>query len=265
MTQHKVSIVIPLFNPNRQVLNQLVKRLKEQTIKAEVIFEDNGMPEHKALNQGISKSNGDIIVTLDQDCVPSGNLWLENLIAPFEDNEVVATAPSIEFPYEVWKNLSFLNKLLTAKEQMELHNTMDERGCAYRKEILKKIGGFNESRVTVLGDMDTYFKLVKYGKVAYPKNCKVYHIHPVYGFSKLKKEYSYSRGVGISFKIFGLKDYTWWKRVIKMIPLAGAVAMCIRFPKRKHLIMFFFYVLFSPIFQMIHIVAVFDGIIRGDK
>ena len=43
-----------------------------------------------ALNKGIEKSCGDIIVCLSSHCIPANEYWLENLIEPLQRAEVVA-------------------------------------------------------------------------------------------------------------------------------------------------------------------------------
>lgn len=262
----KVSIIIPLFKPDKEIFDRVMKTLKQQTLKAEIILEDEGLLEHQAKNKGIQKAKGDIIVTLDQDCVPSSNEWLEELVKPLiENKKVVASASVYEFPYELWKKLDLMNRVLIIKEQKEIHNAMDERGCAFKKKILEKIGLFNESRKTILGDTDLYLKLKKEGEIAYPPKCKIYHFHPVKNFQRFKKEYDYDRGVGLSFAIYGFNDPAWWMRVLKLIPFFGLAPMWFTFPIKRAPFLFLLYVLITPILYVIFIIGIFDGIIRGDK
>jgi GT2 family glycosyltransferase len=262
----KVSIIIPLFKPDKKVFDRVMKVLKQQTLKAEIILEDEGLPEHIAINKGIKKAKGDIIVTLDQDCIPSSNIWLEELVKPLIENEhIVATASAYEYPYELWKTLDIVNRALTIKEQREIFFVMDERGCAYKKKVLEKVGFFNESRKTILGDIDLYFKLKKEGNIAYPKKSKIYHFHPVSGFKKIRKEYDYARGVGLSFLVYGFKDPVWWRRVLKIIPFFGSFFTWIGFPIKRAPLLFLIYVLLSPLLYVVFIAGIFDGILRGDK
>ncbi len=44
----------------------------------------------KVMNAAASKCSGDILVFNNADCIPQNELWLENLIKPFEDPEVIA-------------------------------------------------------------------------------------------------------------------------------------------------------------------------------
>ena len=66
------------------------------------------MPEARSMNTGIKKSKGDIIVTLSQDCVHEDKFWLEKLIKPLENKEVVATVSDLHIIEGYWKKRDFL-------------------------------------------------------------------------------------------------------------------------------------------------------------
>ena len=68
--------------------------------KTNIVYTTDYIPG-KALNDGIKKSTGEIIVCISAHCIPSSNLWLSNLIAPlsFEKNIVATYARQVPMPY----------------------------------------------------------------------------------------------------------------------------------------------------------------------
>ena len=99
----KIPIVIPIYKPDPKVYGKVRDMLKKQTVKNEVL-EISGFTESKGMNHGIKKATGEIVVTMNQDCIPEDEYWLEKLIKPFEDPKVVATvSDTIVMPYKLWK------------------------------------------------------------------------------------------------------------------------------------------------------------------
>ena len=61
--------------------------------KTTIVHTNNYIPG-KALNDGIRKSVGDIIVCISAHCIPSSNLWLSDLIAPLSfDKNIFSLLP----------------------------------------------------------------------------------------------------------------------------------------------------------------------------
>ena len=171
-----VSIIIPTYKPNPDLLNQIKKSIKNQDFKGkiEVLFQKNrGLAEN--INNGIKKSKYGIIITLHQDCVPVGNRWIENLIEPLNKENCVASVSDVELPVELWKTFDNTAKILSVKEQKIITPLLDEKGCAYKKSALKRVRLFEENKFRTAGeDFDIYIKLSKVGKIAYP-HTKVMH------------------------------------------------------------------------------------------
>lgn len=114
-----VSIVIISYDPTAQFLKKTFEVLSQQTfLDFEVILVDSGQEKLSgqiltsspliklvptktisvpsvakkdfnyaaAYNQGIQKTQGEIIIRLSADAIPADNLWLQNLITPFNFN-----------------------------------------------------------------------------------------------------------------------------------------------------------------------------------
>jgi len=258
-----VSIVIPVYN-GKDTLPEVLKKAKKQDVKGkfEIIVIDDGKKSVKeiakkykvryyknkenlglagSMNQGIKKAKYEIIVSLHQDCIPENNKWLSRLIKPLEKNEIVATTSAVYLAKENWERFDFWHKVLPIQELGVTHPELDEKGCAYKKNILEKIKGFNIENFRTSGeDRDLYKKLQKHGKVVRCE-CKVIHLHTNYreGFTnQVKKEAQYAEGHGVNLRLnFDAKDSFYWKIIIKYILL--------------------FILLFIPNFSLVSVILIF--------
>ena len=88
-----------------------------------------------ARDMAIKQSSGDIIVAIDADRVYNRN-WLNEMVKPFNDNDVVGTTSFIVYsfittPFDVIPKLAYYS------------SKMDGGGSAFRKDAYLKVGGFN--------------------------------------------------------------------------------------------------------------------------
>jgi len=230
-----VTIIIPLWNPNKEVLRKIDRIIKNQNYKGKirVIKVDKKLGLADSLNYGIKKAKTNIIISLHQDCVPVSKNWLKKLVKPLEKENVVASVSKVELPYELWNNFNLLAKIMSAKEQKIITPLLDEKGCAYKKSALLKAGLFDNKNFRTAGeDFDMWIKLRKQGKIAYP-NCKVLHLHE-YGFkNRIKKEFQLANGFGALVRIYNREMPKWWIGFIKAIPLLGWFFFLINFPYFK--------------------------------
>jgi len=195
-----VSILIPLYKPEKILLDKVINSVKKQKFKGkkEIIIINQGLGLAASLNYGIKKAKYETIVTIHQDCIPQSNNWIEELISPFKKENVVATCSDV---YDVENNKRYTPAL-------------DEKGCAYKKESLEKVGLFDEKTFLNSGeDMDMYLKLKKIGKIEYP-HCVVKHYHKGYlkanGYKKLQN----ANTSGCLFRVYGFKFSGWWKSLV---------------------------------------------------
>jgi GT2 family glycosyltransferase len=259
MKQPKISIVIPLYKPDLEVLKKLKDSLKKQTIKAEII-ENWNMPEAKSMNTGIKKAKGDIIITLAQDCIPENKFWLEKLIKPLEDKKVAATISDLHLPKKYWKKYPFLTRMFTLPDRKDIKNGLDCRACAYRKKDLMEVGLFNEDPKVIGIDLDLCLKLETKGKFV-RANVRVLHLHKSENFRDvIKKIYIYSEGNGKVVRKGGLGAKDIWRRIIKSIPLFGVLLIIGRFPFKNHFYLFPIYLVVAvPIMHFVNIWGFWKG------
>ena len=169
----KVSIIIRTKNEERwitsclkQVFNQSYKNFevliidndstdltikKSQTFPVK-IFKIKNFTPGRAINLGISKSKGEIIVILSGHCIPVNDKWLENIIFDLSDPEVAGIygrQEPMSFSSDNDKrdliNVFGLDKKIQRKDPF-FHNA----NSALRKKFLEKFP-FNEKVSNVLG------------------------------------------------------------------------------------------------------------------
>jgi len=244
MKKPQVSIVMPIYKPEKEVLEKIRDMLKKQTIKAEVV-ENWNMPEAKSTNTGIKKARGEVVVTLSADCVPENEFWLEKLIKPLENKEVSATISDLHLPEEYWKKYPFLTRIFTLSDRKDKKNGLDARACAYRKKDLMDVGLFDEDPKVIGIDVDLAVKLETKGKFVRP-NIKVLHLHKSENFRDvIKKMYIYSEGNGKAVRQFNEKlgKRGLWIRIVKAIPFLGMALSFIRYPYKKYFHLFPLYLI----------------------
>ncbi|MCL6500884.1 MAG: glycosyltransferase [Candidatus Pacearchaeota archaeon] len=199
----KVTLICPLYKPNTKILNKLKEKLNQQNLEEiplQKLFIDGKGGLAKAYNQGIKKAKGEIIITLHQDCIPKDKNFIKKMVAPFkEKNVVIATAKIKDYD--------------TKKEYFPF--PPDGKATAYRKEILKKVGFFDDKTFLTGGeDVDAYLKIRKFGELE-NVNTLVEHIHPGY-FGNVTVEKRRQNGSinGCLFRKWGLKNPFWLKALV---------------------------------------------------
>ena len=266
MRKFKVSIVIPVYKPEEEIFKKVKEMLKKQTIKAEIV-ENWNMPEVKSINTGIKRANGDIIVTLAQDCIPENEFWLEKLVSPLKNKNVVATVSDLLLPEHYWKKYPFFLRIVTLNERNILHPSFDMRACAYRKKDLMDVGLINEDPKIIGVEIDTITRLKNKGKIV-RANAIVFHVHNQKNFKDvIKKLYIYSEGNGKVvrkhskiLRELGEPVGGFWLRIIRATPLLGIMFIVYRFPFKKYFYLFPFYAIIAIL--PIHLVNIL-GFWRG--
>lgn len=211
-----ISIVIPTYNSERtigKVLESLFKEIKNYRKKVEVIVVDDGSTDktleivekypvkifkqkHKgpaaARNLGWRKAKGEIVIFLDSDCKVSKG-WLRKILKPFEDKKVAG----VGVKYKTWNKRNWVARFV-GYEIGQRHEKMKKEvdylasySTAYRKEVLKKINGFDTSfKMAAAEDNDLSYRIVSLGyKLIFLKNCFVFHRHPESLKTYLKKQF----------------------------------------------------------------------------
>jgi len=207
-----VTIITPVFDSDDSFLKKIANKIKMQDYNGKVyhiFINDNPKRKRKifglniinnkknlglapTLKKGFKLAKTRIIISLMDDCLPSSNDWLKKIVEPLKDREVAATSSKVELPKKFWEKFDYFAKALTEKEQRVIIPGLDEKGCAYKKDILKKYGYFDTKNFKNGGeDTDLTIKLSEKWKIV-NSDAKVYHLHKTNIRKRIKKEIQYA-------------------------------------------------------------------------
>lgn len=217
MTKLKTSVIIPNWN-GLELLKVCLPSIKKQTLKNfEVIIVDNGstdgsreyikknFPEFRvipleknygfspAVNIGISKSNSKYIVLInndtkvDKDCLK----YLVRSADKYQDVAMVAAKMLqyhnpllIDSAGDYIDTVGHANNLGQGEKDGEKFNKPDYLflatggGSLFKKDILKKVGYFDDDYFAYMEDVDLCLRIQLIGfKGWYEPKAKIYHIH----------------------------------------------------------------------------------------
>lgn len=154
------------------------KTHKENQIIFKYIYIENSGKAH-ALNVGLKHATGEIVITIDADSVMDSHL-IKNLIKHFKNPEVASVAGNVSIgnrkkPLGIIQQLEYLYGFYFKRADSLLNAVYIVGGAAasYRKDVIVKLGGFDENMVTE--DIELSTRLQDYGyKVRYAPDAIVY-------------------------------------------------------------------------------------------
>lgn len=152
---------------NRADAPKLIYRYKENEGKG------------KALNDGIRLSTGDIVISIDADCVLLSDT-VENFVRHFEDEKVMAAVGNVKIGNQttLLGTLQYLEFLFSFyfKKADSLFNTIYIIGGAagaFRRSVFEKIGMYSSENITE--DIDLSVRIQKAGmRIVYAADAIVY-------------------------------------------------------------------------------------------
>ncbi|MEM5875182.1 MAG: glycosyltransferase [Candidatus Aenigmatarchaeota archaeon] len=189
----KVSILVPAYNEEKTIASTLksLLNLDYPKNKLEIIAINDGSTDKtleimknfrkygikiidkpnggkaSALNAGLKKAKGEIIVCMDADSIVKRDA-LKKTIGYFNDPKVGAVASSLKVykPKTFWQKIQsveyiyniFLRKVLALMDSVFV---VPGPFGLYRKEALERVGGWDEKNITE--DMELTFRLQKAG------------------------------------------------------------------------------------------------------
>jgi glycosyltransferase involved in cell wall biosynthesis len=214
-----ISVIIPLFNAERNILALLDSLDRQNFRDFEVIVVDDGSTDRskelveknvsryhfplslisqqnagpaKARNVGVDNAKGDIIIFLDSDCIPPPG-WIDEMIRPLTGdvagcncgyrvkNQESLIARYID--YEIARRHERLNK--------DNIDTVGSYSASFIKGIFRKAGGFNTDYRTASGeDFDLSFNIHKLGyRLVFTDRTFVFHYHPDSLYKFLRQQF----------------------------------------------------------------------------
>src|SRR3989344_3245154 len=142
--------------------------ISDKNQKVRVFTKPNG-GKGSALNLGIKKAGGEIIITMDADTIVHPNS-LKKMIGYFTEDDVMSVAPAMGVfePKNIWRRIQqieyymgvFLRKSFASMNA--IHITTGAFS-AYRKIFFEKHGGFDEKNITE--DLEVALRIQSHGYI----------------------------------------------------------------------------------------------------
>jgi glycosyltransferase involved in cell wall biosynthesis len=213
------SIIIPTFNGASRIASCL-ESLASQTAgrNVEILVVDDGCTDNtanvvrgfasarlisqtnagpaSARNRGALEAQGKILLFTDDDCVPQPD-WLEAMLGPFEDEEVVGakgvyrthqkslTARFVQIEYED------KYRLMAGQPNIDF---IDTYSAGFRRDRFLEMTGYDTSfPVACAEDIELSYRMSARGwKMKFVPAAIVYHTHPDTLSRYLKKKYKFA-------------------------------------------------------------------------
>ncbi|MHC1688643.1 MAG: glycosyltransferase family 2 protein [Methanothrix sp.] len=230
-----LSIVILTYNSNATIFECIQSIIAASPVQCEIIVVDGGSTDNTiksiisldnnqikiieaekpgfayARNLGVLHAQGKYILFIDSDLIVMKDSIVNILRTYLEsDDDKIAVVGGIALSYNRENIVSLSQEIFLFGSSYSLKQTKVSSGiatmmAAYRKEILLKIGLFDESFGILPGeDLDINYRLRKNGYILLKNpNVKVYHKHPQNVTNLYKKWFNYGKG----FEYFVKKNF----------------------------------------------------------
>lgn len=200
-----ISVVIPTYNEEKCIENCLNSVLSGSVAPLEIIVADGGSTDntvkisrnmgvtvidnpHKhaagGRNEGIKIAKGNVIAFIDADCIADKH-WLEEIKNTFENEDIDGLGTYIEpaefeNKYERFWGIFSLKMIMTYGtepyyvSQKTLNDAFITASCAYTKELLEKLNGFDNWFANNAEDIDICWRALEAGaKLKYEPKAKI--------------------------------------------------------------------------------------------
>lgn len=207
----KVSIVIPVYNAEKTIKSAIDAVVNQSYPKEflEVILIDDGSKDQSAKiiedflklaipasiryipqdhngpaaarNRGWKEATGEIICFTDADCSPAPD-WIASLISGFRHKDIAVVSGGYDIANKeniladcIWREIKYRHSLMP-----EFVRSFGSYNFAIKKEVLEKVGGFNQAYTVPSGeDNDLAYQILHAGfKIYFKKSVLVKHYFP---------------------------------------------------------------------------------------
>jgi glycosyltransferase involved in cell wall biosynthesis len=203
-----ISVIIPMFNAEKNILPLLESLDRQIRQDFEVIVVDDGSTDKsrdlvdtcltrfrypltlisqpnagpaKARNIGVENTKGDLIIFLDSDCITPSD-WISEMVLP-----LTGDIAGCNCGYKTKNDESLVARYIGYEiarrhERLDKNNidTVGSYSASFIKDIFLKAGGFNTEYRTASGeDFDLSFNIHKLGyRLVFTDKTFVFHFHP---------------------------------------------------------------------------------------
>lgn len=154
---------------------KIIKEFKDQRIRYFKLRNNHGYAT--ARNKGLEQAKGKHVFFTDADCVASPD-WIEKGIRAMEKNRSLVAAFGLVNNHKVSSNPKFMWDRGVYRRGMvsRLYPHPSTVNSVYKREVLERIGGFDERYNCGSEDADVGLKILLQGPVKYIKDMKVFHM-----------------------------------------------------------------------------------------
>ena len=214
-----ISIIVPTFNGASRIGNCLESLQKQAAGRnAEILVVNDGSTDNTvgvvehysgvrlitqanagpaaARNRGALAASGKIILFTDDDCIPMAD-WLDAMLQPFEDPEVVGVKGAYR---TLQKRIAARFVQIEYEDKYRLMSShayidfVDTYSAAFRRDRFLETTGYDTSfPLACAEDVELSYRMSARGwKMKFAPNAIVYHTHPDTLSKYLKKKYKFA-------------------------------------------------------------------------
>ena len=209
MGLHCVSIIIPVYNGAKTIIESLDSLLKQDYIGNNlnlveiIVINDNSTDNSFSLvrdyfydktikniilnnkknlglaanyNIGIEISGGDYVITMHQDVILKNNA-LTLLVSAMDEVETVAAFHYVDHPREIWEKYNFWQKCLFSRLLDKRFYGLDGKFDIFRKCILIDVGMFDPVTFRSAGEDGDIIKKIESIGISKKTEAGIIHIH----------------------------------------------------------------------------------------
>ena len=157
----------------------------------------------RARNEGIARAQGDIVIMVDDDAIPQP-AWLDAILAPFSDTEVVGVEGKVvPVGGQGWGPLGTSPRNLSGGVYLTCN-------IAYRRDALLAVGGFDEGfPFPAFEDTDLAMQMKKLGRIAWAPDALVHHPRRKWSFRRAIYEIRFNEALtrfALRYRCLGWTD-----------------------------------------------------------
>jgi rhamnosyltransferase len=201
--ENLISIIVRTKNEERWIESCIQKIQSQKKVNTEIVIVDNNSQDKTldickkfkvkiikiknffpglAINMGVKKSKGNVIVCLSAHCVPCDDYWLYNLIKNLNKKKkyVAVYGRQVPLPYSSdFDKRDLLNTFGLEKRIQSKDSFFHNANSAFLKSIWEKYPF--DDKLTNIEDRVWAHKIIKYGyKIVYEPKAKVFHWHGIH-------------------------------------------------------------------------------------